>query len=181
MGLRSESMMMMTMMRSNIEAKLKEIGSDDMINNLQDKQKGLTLMVENFGWSFTGWLDEVFPPEKRKDMLLQLQHWIHIIAPFVVMGFVLLALFWCCGRCILCGCKIILLPLFWCCKLCILCCCKIISLALFWCKRCILCCCKIKAAKMMKAPGRDFRMPRHVFETNPKGYFRDLRATKFNY
>ncbi|CAI9756148.1 unnamed protein product [Fraxinus pennsylvanica] len=30
--------------------------------------------------------------------------------------------------------------------------------------------------KMMKAPGRNFRMPRSVFESDPKGYFCNLRA-----
>ncbi|KAF7113205.1 hypothetical protein RHSIM_Rhsim09G0123800 [Rhododendron simsii] len=29
--------------------------------------------------------------------------------------------------------------------------------------------------KMMKAPGREYRMPRKEFETSPAGYFRDLR------
>ncbi|KAI8539365.1 hypothetical protein RHMOL_Rhmol09G0177100 [Rhododendron molle] len=29
--------------------------------------------------------------------------------------------------------------------------------------------------KMMKAPGRDYRMPRKEFETSPADYFRDLR------
>ncbi|KAL6988667.1 hypothetical protein U1Q18_014423 [Sarracenia purpurea var. burkii] len=29
-----------------------------------------------------------------------------------------------------------------------------------------------RAVKMMKAPGRGYRMPRSVFEENPKSYFR---------
>ncbi|KAG8366485.1 hypothetical protein BUALT_Bualt17G0084900 [Buddleja alternifolia] len=29
--------------------------------------------------------------------------------------------------------------------------------------------------KMMKAPGRNYRMPRNAFESDPKAYFSDLR------
>ncbi|KAL0446979.1 UNVERIFIED_CONTAM: hypothetical protein Slati_1825800 [Sesamum latifolium] len=32
--------------------------------------------------------------------------------------------------------------------------------------------------KMMKAPGRDYYMPRKDFVENPSGYFRDLRGKK---
>ncbi|KAL9345517.1 hypothetical protein Peur_063192 [Populus x canadensis] len=31
------------------------------------------------------------------------------------------------------------------------------------------------SVKTMIAPGRDYRMPRSIFEANPSGYFRDLR------
>ncbi|KAF7133252.1 hypothetical protein RHSIM_Rhsim09G0124100 [Rhododendron simsii] len=42
-----------------------------------------------------------------------------------------------------------------------------------------LCCCSgtgsgERAVRMMKAPGRYYRMPRHVFEGNPRSYFRNL-------
>ncbi|KAL3631260.1 hypothetical protein CASFOL_024244 [Castilleja foliolosa] len=30
--------------------------------------------------------------------------------------------------------------------------------------------------KMMKAPGRNYKMPRRDFASNPKGYFKDLRG-----
>ncbi|KAL6566430.1 hypothetical protein OROGR_002045 [Orobanche gracilis] len=33
--------------------------------------------------------------------------------------------------------------------------------------------------KMMKAPGRDYFMPRNDFEKNPSDYFRDLRGKKY--
>ncbi|KAK9276468.1 hypothetical protein L1049_006001 [Liquidambar formosana] len=46
-------------------------------------------------------------------------------------------------------------------------------LALFLCCRC--CCCKGRT-RMMKAPGRDCQIPRHVFERDPKGYFRGLHS-----
>jgi hypothetical protein len=32
-----------------------------------------------------------------------------------------------------------------------------------------------KSVKTMKAPGRNYRMPRSNFEANPSAYFRDLR------
>ncbi|KAM7484455.1 hypothetical protein LguiA_000464 [Lonicera macranthoides] len=41
------------------------------------------------------------------------------------------------------------------------------------------CCCRLccRRVKMMKAPGRGgYRMPRHIFETNPRSYFRSLRS-----
>ncbi|KAL6983303.1 hypothetical protein U1Q18_016691 [Sarracenia purpurea var. burkii] len=41
---------------------------------------------------------------------------------------------------------------------------------------CRRCCGGRRAVKMMKAPGRDYRMPRSVFEGNPKSYFRGLHG-----
>ncbi|KAI8539377.1 hypothetical protein RHMOL_Rhmol09G0178300 [Rhododendron molle] len=45
---------------------------------------------------------------------------------------------------------------------------------------CLCCCCGSssggRAVRMMKAPGREYRMPRHVFEGNPRSYFRNLRG-----
>jgi hypothetical protein len=35
--------------------------------------------------------------------------------------------------------------------------------------------CLSKSVKTMKAPGRNYRMPRSNFEANPSAYFRDLR------
>ncbi|PIN11049.1 hypothetical protein CDL12_16358 [Handroanthus impetiginosus] len=32
------------------------------------------------------------------------------------------------------------------------------------------------SVKMMKAPGRNYRMPRHDFEIDPQGYFQNLRS-----
>jgi len=34
------------------------------------------------------------------------------------------------------------------------------------------------AGKTMKAPGRDYRIPRADFERDPKSYFKDLRKQK---
>ncbi|KAJ8631831.1 hypothetical protein MRB53_025154 [Persea americana] len=45
---------------------------------------------------------------------------------------------------------------------------------------CICCCgtCWLRRSiKMMKAPGRGYMMPRHVFESDPRSYFINLRST----
>lgn len=55
----------------------------------------------------------------------------------------------------------------------------IVVTVFFLCRCCCPCCCcggRRSSIKMMKAPGRDYRMPRHKFESNPRGYFRDLRG-----
>ncbi|KAL7181574.1 hypothetical protein ACSBR1_040465 [Camellia fascicularis] len=47
------------------------------------------------------------------------------------------------------------------------------------CCRCCCCCCsrgRGRGVRMMKAPGRNYRMPRSTFESNPRAYFRDLRG-----
>ena len=48
------------------------------------------------------------------------------------------------------------------------------------CWRCCCSCCRARGGRrLMVAPGRrGARMPRGVFESNPRGYFRDLRAGK---
>ncbi|XAR65306.1 hypothetical protein NMG60_11009387 [Bertholletia excelsa] len=50
--------------------------------------------------------------------------------------------------------------------------------SLLLCICCCRCCCRGRGGRvrMMKAPGRDYRMPRHVFESNPRSYFRGLRG-----
>jgi len=35
--------------------------------------------------------------------------------------------------------------------------------------------CLFKSAKTMRAPGRNYRIPRSSFEANPSAYFRNLR------
>ncbi|KAL3501529.1 hypothetical protein ACH5RR_035978 [Cinchona calisaya] len=44
----------------------------------------------------------------------------------------------------------------------------------YYCCKC--CCCGKGRVKMMKAPGRKCMMPRHIFASNPKSYFSNLRA-----
>ncbi|KAK4380433.1 hypothetical protein RND71_002295 [Anisodus tanguticus] len=44
---------------------------------------------------------------------------------------------------------------------------------------CYCCCCRCRGGgriRMMKAPGRNCRMPRSTFESNPSSYFRNLRS-----
>lgn len=116
-----ESMIMM----NRALAKLKAMGADEMMSNLQEKLKRLLLLLENFGLFLLGWLEEVFPPE----------HWLRVNAPLLITGLAVLVLVLCLIRC-------------------------------------------TKPSKTMKAPGRNYRIPRAPFEANPKGYFRDLRAKK---
>ncbi|OVA11010.1 hypothetical protein BVC80_1745g23 [Macleaya cordata] len=59
----------------------------------------------------------------------------------------------------------------------------VLFLILFcWCcKRCCRCCCCSRSRgnyKMMKAPGRDYRMRRSDFESDPRSYFLDLRGKR---
>lgn len=37
---------------------------------------------------------------------------------------------------------------------------------------------RIKATKMMKAPGKNYKLPRHVFESDPRSYFRGNKKSK---
>ncbi|KAK3039793.1 hypothetical protein RJ639_027106 [Escallonia herrerae] len=54
----------------------------------------------------------------------------------------------------------------------------VVLITCIWCCKCLRrCCCgRGIGVKMMKAPGRNLRMPRHVFESNPRSYFSNLRA-----
>ncbi|WOH07954.1 hypothetical protein DCAR_0727389 [Daucus carota subsp. sativus] len=47
----------------------------------------------------------------------------------------------------------------------------VLFLLMFCCKRCG----RGRSERTMKAPGRDYRMPRSEFEENPGSYFRGLR------
>ncbi|KAL9149115.1 hypothetical protein ABFS82_12G089700 [Erythranthe guttata] len=60
----------------------------------------------------------------------------------------------------------------------------VLTVVVCFCRCCCNCCCRRGRGggggggmvKMMKAPGRNVRMARGVFESNPRGYFRTLRA-----
>lgn len=69
-GFEEESMIMV----NSTLAKLKAMGADEMMNNLQVKLKQLFLLSEKFGLVLLGRLEEVFPP----------QHWLRVNAPFLV-------------------------------------------------------------------------------------------------
>ncbi|KAA8529305.1 hypothetical protein F0562_033896 [Nyssa sinensis] len=55
----------------------------------------------------------------------------------------------------------------------------IAGVVLLMCICCCRCCCRHggRGIRMMKAPGRDYMMPRHVFESNPQSYFSGLRSS----
>lgn len=56
----------------------------------------------------------------------------------------------------------------------------VLTVVFCFCRCCCRCCCGGGGGgggRMMKAPGRNCTMPRSVFEGNPRGYFRDLRAS----
>lgn len=107
-------------------------GEENVKDYVVEKFKEVVVMAGNLWGEMVGWIDKVFPPETRGE---KLHHWIHVAAPFLIAGLVL----------VLC-----------------ICCCR--------------CCCCGRSVKMMKAPGRNFRMPRHVFEGNPRSYFQNLRS-----
>ncbi|CAK9142454.1 unnamed protein product [Ilex paraguariensis] len=50
----------------------------------------------------------------------------------------------------------------------------VLLVTLWICTKC--CCQRNKAVKTMKAPGRNHRMSRSSFESDPKSYFRGLRG-----
>ncbi|KAH6798679.1 hypothetical protein C2S51_035163 [Perilla frutescens var. frutescens] len=54
----------------------------------------------------------------------------------------------------------------------------VLTVVICLCRCCCKCCCGGGGGRvrMMKAPGRNCRMPRSAFESNPRGYFRNLRA-----
>lgn len=54
----------------------------------------------------------------------------------------------------------------------------ILLVSLWFCCRCFRYCGRMRAVKMMKAPGRNFRMPRANFKANPRSYFRNLHSVK---
>ena len=109
-------------------------------------------------------LDQFLPPETRSQTL---HHWAHLgLTVALPIALVLLCLYCCC-----CGGEIRL-------GACL--------------RRCFCCCCskpepddddgidyEALNLAMMRAPGRSGAlMPRGLFEGNPRGYFRDLRAKK---
>ncbi|KAK4430109.1 hypothetical protein Salat_1311600 [Sesamum alatum] len=54
----------------------------------------------------------------------------------------------------------------------------VLAVVVWFCRCCRGCCLGRRGGRvrMMKAPGREYRMGRDVFESDPKGYFYNLRA-----
>ncbi|KAL5993800.1 hypothetical protein ACLOJK_038157 [Asimina triloba] len=95
----------------------------------------LLILVGSLGAYVIEKVNEAIFPAGSETRPKQLDHWIHVAAPWLVGLLLLWTIYSCCG------------------------------------------CCgnSKKTTKMMKAPGRSYRMPRHVFESNPRSHFRDLR------
>ncbi|XP_055815266.1 uncharacterized protein LOC129885077 [Solanum dulcamara] len=111
------------------------MGTEEVKNNVIEKSKELSLLLDNFSGQFLSWFDKVFPPDTRKD---KINHRFHAALPFLIAAMVL----------------------------------AIIS------TYCCYCCCFRGGGRglMMKAPGRNCRMPRSTFESDPTSYFRNLRS-----
>ncbi|CAI9096421.1 OLC1v1032568C1 [Oldenlandia corymbosa var. corymbosa] len=180
MGFKTENVVMNLLQKIKaMVGELKEGRGVDMIHWVQEKVKELFPIVENYVSFSMSCLGKVFPPETTslkatlgevmnimQTSKVQIQRWIHFghclhpEASFFALVVCILkppfALVWkiitACIRCII---YILRAPfvLVW----------KIIT-------------CNGKLGKMMKAPGRDYMMPRRTFEANPKAYFRDLRT-----
>lgn len=56
----------------------------------------------------------------------------------------------------------------------------VLTVVVCFCRCCYRCCCRGGGGggrmRTMKAPGRNVRMSRNVFESDPRGYFENLRA-----
>ncbi|KAL3367762.1 hypothetical protein AABB24_008895 [Solanum stoloniferum] len=104
------------------------------------------------------WFDELFPPETRIE---KINHWFYVALPYVIIAVFLGIFIYCCYyhggllRNIMYDLKITLVRLFN----------YVNNLYTSW-----------RSSKMMKAPGRNTRIPRASFEIDPKRYFRNLRA-----
>ncbi|CAI9096422.1 OLC1v1032569C1 [Oldenlandia corymbosa var. corymbosa] len=181
-----------------IRAKFKEMGADEMVQFLLEKSKVLFLIVENSVSFSVSWLGEVFPPETRNlkgvwvvvmktteitriklkeigadEMIYNLGQKLNKVLFWMMekLGSILMALL---GRIfppetrkerirywILVGGPYAAVAVL-----------LIMVLIVFG------NCSSKKGEKMMKAPGREFRMPRRDFEANPKGYFHGIRGNK---
>ncbi|KAK1297492.1 hypothetical protein QJS10_CPB15g01657 [Acorus calamus] len=127
---------------------------ENFIDTALQKLKEVLLFLCNLGGYALKKIDEIFPPETRSETL---HRWIHVgksvVLP-VAVGLVVL--------CIFCRCC---LPSLW--------------RSICGCFRDFCCCCcrRMRKVKMMKAPGRrGYVIPRSMFESDPRGYFRGLHA-----
>ncbi|KAK1296009.1 hypothetical protein QJS10_CPB15g01655 [Acorus calamus] len=148
---------------------------ENFIDIALQKLKEALLFLCNLGGYALKKIDEVFPPETRSETI---HHWIDVgkslVLP-VAVGLVVLYFFCYCIFPMMCSCVYgccSCLPNLWRC----ICGC---FMACWSCFRGFCCCCcrGMRKVKMMKAPGRrGYMMPRSRFESDPRGYFRDLHA-----
>ncbi|XXG75347.1 hypothetical protein AAC387_Pa07g3872 [Persea americana] len=122
---------------------------------LLEKLHEFLVLLQNLWTCLLKKFDEVFPHETRAE---KIKHWLQIGWPVGLgLAAVLLLL------CVCCFCPGWLRS---CCGSWLGCC-----------RRCFCCCCG-RRGKMMKAPGRDYLMPRDDFESDPGSYFIDLRSNR---
>ncbi|CAK9186223.1 unnamed protein product [Ilex paraguariensis] len=144
-------------MMNNLQDKLRGMGAENMMNNLQVKLKevGADSMMNNV-------------QDKQNQLFLMLENfglyfiaWLDKVFPPETRGERLHYWLQVAAPFIIAG------------------------LILLVCLRCCIRCCRCcgrggkVAVKMMKAPGRNFRMPREVFESNPRSYFLQLREKTY--
>ncbi|KAK1273195.1 hypothetical protein QJS04_geneDACA018339 [Acorus gramineus] len=144
---------------------------ENFIDITLQKLKEDLLFLCNLGGYALKKIDDVFPPEIRSESL---HRWIDVgksvVLP-VAVGLVVLYFF--------CYC---IFPALWICiYICFTGCCSCFSSlwrCICGCFRGFCYCCRrgMRMVKMMKAPGRGYMMPRSIFESDPRGYFRGLHA-----
>ncbi|OAY84164.1 hypothetical protein ACMD2_09801 [Ananas comosus] len=130
----------------------------DALDLVKEKLAELLHFFQHIWTYLVSKADEVFPPDTRADTFAR---WTHIGLVYILpVALVLLCL--CCCRHCLCSC------------LCIPYRCLRSCLCIpYRCLRSLCCCCR----RMMRAPGRRGALiPRDVFESDPRGYFINLRA-----
>ncbi|OAY73641.1 uncharacterized protein LOC109721110 [Ananas comosus] len=119
----------------------------DALDLVKEKLAELLHFFQHIWTYLVSKADEVFPPDTRADTFAR---WTHIGLVYGLPAALALLCLYCCRHC-LCSC------------LCIP----------YRCLRSLCCCCR----RMMRAPGRRGALiPRDVFESDPRGYFINLRA-----
>ncbi|PIN11052.1 hypothetical protein CDL12_16361 [Handroanthus impetiginosus] len=175
---------------------------DEVKKSVGEKLKEALFAVENWGAEALAWFDSVFPPDTRVE---KIKHWFHVAQPYLIAGGALTIFVYfcrcCCGRWgggmvkmtkspgrnrrmprrdfeinprgyfqrlrshHGCG-KIkhwfhVAQPY--------LIAAVVLTMVVYF-------CCGGGRLKMMKAPGRNLRMPRRDFEIDPEGYFWELQS-----
>ncbi|PIN11050.1 hypothetical protein CDL12_16359 [Handroanthus impetiginosus] len=140
---------------------------DEVMKSVGEKLKEALLAVEKWGAEALAWFDGAFPPdtrrEKLKEALLAVENgrakvlaWFDGVFPPETRGEKIRHWFHVAQPYLIAA--------------------VVLTLVVYFCR----CCCGGprggRRVKMMKAPGKNHRMPRRDFENNPKGYFQNLRS-----
>ena len=91
----------MNYVMGRLREKERDLGAEDWMNYVVEKLKEWLVVLENFGASLIGKVDEVFPPETREE---QLRHWLRVATPFIIGAVALLLFIWFCRCCCRCCC-----------------------------------------------------------------------------